>query len=1466
IKVALKVLVSEAIDDQDIWAKGEYEALTRLRHPNLARVYNFGRIGDTLDYFIVSEFIKGIDLYSATEYLDYAELADIIVQICRALEYIHSQGYVHFDIKPDNILVTRYKTVGLREGSKVQYTEADLVSSKKSIFAKPNVKLIDFGLAEKITGSFNFAIKGTLNYLAPEILNGQTPDKRADLYSLGVTLYQVANRDLPFHHEAANALSGEATSKRSDLFGIHMKKHPEFLRLLILKLLEESPEDRFQSAKDVIQFINKHSDQHFEIETPETRASYFYAARLVGRRRELNLLKELHERCFFPRRWHDRVASEQAQQGGGGGEARTGGERRTDGELNGGGEARAGGEGTRGGEAGKDDPPATVSFDGAAEGSAGGQASATGLEDLTLVQGEATGPACPALILVTGEMGSGKSRLLEEFQHFLKLNDTSHVAGNCYEAGGKAYQPILEILRQLVYSFGLDSELCRKYRADLLRLLPEIRAERDEEEVQPPGGRPDKEKLYFIERMSQLLVEAAQIAPYVLVVNNLHWVDEASVGLLEALLVRIAELRSRGEQVPVLVLASLRPDEILQEGAREMLERLKKAGQCQEIPVRRLKRGQIQEFLCSMLGFTEVPEAFVTKLEEKTAGNPLFIVETLKALEEDGVIRNQGDGWAIRATSYDRIEIPQSMEDLLEKRLSRIGVKKRELLDVLSVIDKPANPRFLQAMKRFEDTPILVELRDLEQSGLVVKAFEGGKLHFQITQPKVREILYSRIPDETRRRYHGEVGAVCLELHRGNEEEILEEAAYHYQRSDQTAKAVDLAIKAGDRLKAIYANERAYEYYLYVLDKAEGDPAEDPIRIDTHEKLGDLCTTMGRYDVADRSYCALLQEDVRKALDPRRVVKIQLARGRVFEIQGDYEQALKCYKDARNFLSSFDRKKLVEERIRVFNAIGWVYVCMGKYEKAMAISLEALRVIESGPERIEHAMVYNTIGSANFYKGNIREAIEYHRRSLQIRENLENVPEITNSLNNLGSAHMAGTEYGEAADLFQRALKTSEEIGDPYGRAVTLHNLARLYFAVGQPERGWQALEESLKLSKLYNMRYLTTQNYIVRGKALRDQGEHTKAEGNFFRVLTAFSKQGNRWGLSTILLQMAELHRLQGRLEEARAMLGEGKRYAEELDIHNLQALCRVEEARLAREAPGAGDSGAREAARLLEEARERAEKCENPELLVDVSYELGETMVKLRRLREAPEHYKAADEKIREILDSLPEGFREGYAARQKLRYRDWKAGPKLPSEPAKADPAAAPSSGSAGSAGGGGARAGLTAEDSLRRVNELMVRLCAGGSLKDFLGRVLDEVLGVTGGDGAFFLSVQGHNVSVDVCRGKAGRAAAEPEEVLSLELVERVIDGKRPLLLADLADDPPAARALEAHKTVVSSLIITTFLAGPGRAGVLYVVNPELRHGEGEKTLWLIQPFLNLVPLAYAQLASDRVPAAPAKQAE
>jgi len=1428
VKVALKILVSENLEDQDVWAKGEYEALTRLRHPNLARVYNFGRIEGTNDYFIVSEFIKGLDLYAMTEFVNYAEIVEIIVQVCRALEYIHSQGYVHFDIKPDNILVTRRKTIGLQDGSKVEIDETALNSTVASRTSKPVVKLIDFGLAEKITGSFSFAIKGTLNYLAPEMLNGLNPDKRADLYSLGVTVFQIVNRDLPFYQDIAGAFGdaggGGAPTRRSDLFEVNMKKHPEFLRDIILRLIEENPEDRFQSAKEVIQFINKNSEYDFELETEETRESYFHTSKLVGRKKEMSLLKRFHELVFFPNSGKDDGEGENE-------------EAREDGDPS---EESSEIEGTVEGEV------STPSGEEAPEPS--------GLDDDNDHDHDAAVPASddkhgPHLLVLSGEMGAGKSRLLEEFRHNLKLNHLPIYAGNCYEGTQKAYEPIIEILRQVVYSIGLECETYRSYEDSLLKLLPELQQGRDDRDVEERSFRPEKEKHQFIETISQFLIEASQAVPYSIVVNNMQWIDDASVDLLDRLCKTLLDLRTCGKAAQIFVIVSQRAEEQVNDRVRYMVSDLIEEGFCREIQIRRLKTEQIREFLGALLGLTDVPEEFVERLEEQTGGSPLFLIETLKALEDAGIIKHQGGVWTIKTTRYTRVEIPQSMEDLLLKRLDHLETIKREILEVMAVFNKPVSPKMLQGFERLRDTAVLVQLRDLESVGILTKLFESNKLLFSIEQPKVREILYEALDDEKRRQYHGEVGDAFEEFYADRKEDFLEDLAYHFQRSDRVDKAIKLAVRAGDRLEAIYANEKAYEHFLFVLQQTQDEPEYLNVYFDIREKLGDICTTMGRYDVADEHYSVLLGDECRPMLAPDRVTGLYLRYGKVFEIQGDYDSALHYYKEARNHLSAFGKDHQTVDRARVYTSIGWVYVCLGKYEKAMTISLEALRVIEDRDEGMEHAKVFSTIGSANFFKGNIQEAIKYHRKSLEIKEALENIPEISVSLNNLGSAHLAGADYGEALEHFSRAVETSEQIGDPYGRAMSLHNMARLHAAIGEPDAADEFLEESFRQAKLFNMRYLNLQNHLVKGVIMRDRQDYTKAEASFFRVLTAFSKQGNRAGLCSVLVQIAEIYRLNQSFDEAASMIEEAQRYAEDLGIGPLESRCLLEKARQMR---ATGDENYDLALDKLRHALDLAEKGDNPELPAEIAFEMAETLVSKREVSQASQFYRTAQEKFREVLESLPAELREPYEARQRTMFRNWKSGGSSSVPRAKKAAEAGLTLGGAGSAP---SDVKGTPEEALKKVNQLMMELPQAASLPQFLGKTLEDLIRLTAAECAFVLSLSGRNLSVLATRRKGGGRPANPGKLLCLPLINRALKEQHPIFVSDANEEPSSVKVFKECGLDNGSLSISPFLEPDGKKAALYMLYSDCGPNVEMEQRLLTGPFINLLPMAFLQIQSS-----------
>ena len=181
--IALKILSKEKTSSEAVQRfKREFKLLAGLRHPNLCSVYDFGILKDGQSYFTM-EYIDGPNIFEFTKKLPYGKIYPVrkniangvyplIVQLCRVLEYIHAKGLIHYDIKPGNVLI-----------------QMSTDSIDNSI-----VKLTDFGLAaeERIKGGA--MIRGTFPYIAPEVIKGSSMDHRADLYSLGVLLYEIFTR------------------------------------------------------------------------------------------------------------------------------------------------------------------------------------------------------------------------------------------------------------------------------------------------------------------------------------------------------------------------------------------------------------------------------------------------------------------------------------------------------------------------------------------------------------------------------------------------------------------------------------------------------------------------------------------------------------------------------------------------------------------------------------------------------------------------------------------------------------------------------------------------------------------------------------------------------------------------------------------------------------------------------------------------------------------------------------------------------------------------------------------------------------------------------------------------------------------------------------------------------------------------------------------------------------------------
>lgn len=228
--VAVKVLKSEYVEDEKFLKKFETEAqaVARLSHPNIVNIYDVG-IEDGINY-IVMELAEGITLKEYIRkkgYLSSKETVEISTQIASAISHAHKNHIIHRDIKPQNILVS---DTGI-------------------------IKVTDFGIAKATssnTVTSTATAMGSVHYISPEQAKGRFCDEKSDIYSLGITMYEMVTGHVPFDHEngvtiALMHLQNEITPPSQIRDGI-----PDSLEKIILKCTMKKPEERYQTADDLI--------------------------------------------------------------------------------------------------------------------------------------------------------------------------------------------------------------------------------------------------------------------------------------------------------------------------------------------------------------------------------------------------------------------------------------------------------------------------------------------------------------------------------------------------------------------------------------------------------------------------------------------------------------------------------------------------------------------------------------------------------------------------------------------------------------------------------------------------------------------------------------------------------------------------------------------------------------------------------------------------------------------------------------------------------------------------------------------------------------------------------------------------------------------------------------------------------------------------------------------------------------
>jgi serine/threonine protein kinase len=230
--VAIKMLKHEMAMNPDFLEifRNEAKTIAQLNHPNIVKVYDIEELYQTV--FIIMEYLDGIpmkNILSVKQKLSISQIVDITMQVCYGLEYAHNHGIIHQDINPRNIFI---QTDG-------------------------QVKIIDFGLAIRL-GSVdeNFLFPGTIYYISPEQLKGNPVDERADIYSLGITAYEMITGKRPFPGCHMKTIVNWHLNEDIPDTRTTIEDLPDELHNFLMRTIKKDPSERYRNIAEALKELN----------------------------------------------------------------------------------------------------------------------------------------------------------------------------------------------------------------------------------------------------------------------------------------------------------------------------------------------------------------------------------------------------------------------------------------------------------------------------------------------------------------------------------------------------------------------------------------------------------------------------------------------------------------------------------------------------------------------------------------------------------------------------------------------------------------------------------------------------------------------------------------------------------------------------------------------------------------------------------------------------------------------------------------------------------------------------------------------------------------------------------------------------------------------------------------------------------------------------------------------------------
>jgi DNA-binding SARP family transcriptional activator/tetratricopeptide (TPR) repeat protein len=808
-------------------------------------------------------------------------------------------------------------------------------------------------------------------------------------------------------------------------------------------------------------------------------------------------------------------------------------------------------------------------------------------EDLGRILASLIGADGERLILISGEAGMGKTRLMVEAA--IRSRDPQPEAqivlfGGCYEQEGRLpYGPVHDALLGyiIVQPVAVLLDRFAGLGGDLSRIVPEIR---ERMPALSDGGELDSttahegERLRLFWTVGRAVEQIAAGRRLLLLLDDLQWADDSTIQMLHFL---VRRFESRATEQRIFIIGAFRPEEVRPGSPLALLDREHPDGMAPgrgRIILEPLTEADSRQVITAQLG-EPVAAGTADEIATLSHGNPLFAQQIAALLLQEGRLDQSPAGFRLRVASEtrttsdwgssERLDVPTAVSEVIARRFRDVDQETREALSLAAVLGEEFAYEAIERTWDASERSLLAAL-DWALGASVLDETRSG---YQFRHPLLRQVLYASASETRRMSLHRRAGLALERLYDRDSSTHAAELALHFSRagSGYAVRASEYLERAGDGAQEAFAWMEALTYYERGIElNDDGDPAAGA-RL--HGKAGDVLMAMARHEDARVHFEAAL-----RSVDPglpmvELLRKVAVTRERL----GQYDLAMKAFEAAERELDRVDEQHpSAVAAVRLSRAE--LLVRTGQGNEAQSVAEDVIALFGDEPGR-ELGLAHHLLAAAALQQGDLERARTSHEQSLKIRRQVGDERQVAQTLVQLAQLMALAGSLGPATEGYREAFSLFERIGDPEGMASCwsvlgttasyrgsyadaedyLHRCLALREQIGDPGRiadCWNdlglvaarrgdlteaegRLERGLGMQAQHSSQHLAGA-WGALGLVAFGKGEYDKAEEWYHKSLDLQQQIGDQYGYALGLVGLGLVHQCRGDLAAAEAVYRE--------------------------------------------------------------------------------------------------------------------------------------------------------------------------------------------------------------------------------------------------------------------------------------------------------------------------------------